>query len=72
METITIQADSKKAKAIKAFLKAFDISYKTSKKEEKPYDPEFVKKILNRSKNAKQGNVIEINPNDIWGSLGLK
>jgi hypothetical protein len=50
METITIQVDSKKAKAIKAFLKAFDISYKTSKKEEKPYDPEFVKMVLEASK----------------------
>ena len=50
METITIQVDSKKSKAIKAFLKAFDISYKTSKKEEKPYDPEFVKMVLKASK----------------------
>jgi hypothetical protein len=68
METITIQADSKKAKAIKAFLKAFDISYKTSKKEEKPYDPEFVKMVLEASK--EEGGK-EIDPRNPWKSLGL-
>lgn len=50
METIIIQADAKKAKDIKEFLKAFDISFKTSKKEESPYDPEFVKKVLKARK----------------------
>ena len=78
METIIIQAESKKAKAIKQFLKAFDVSFSTdsSKKqletEESPYNPEFVKKILKRRESAKQGNVVEINPDDLWGSLGLK
>jgi hypothetical protein len=72
METIIIQADAKKAKAIKDFLKAFDIAFKTSKKEESPYDPEFVKMVLERSKNAKEGSTTRLNPNDIWGSLGLK
>jgi len=28
--------------------------------------------VLERSESAKQGNVVEIYPNDIWGSLGLK
>ena len=65
METIIIHAESKKAKAIKQFLKAFDVSFSTdsSKKqaetEESPYNPEFVKKILKRQESAKQGNVIE-------------
>lgn len=40
----------KKAKAIKEFLKTFDISFKTSKKKESPYDPEFVKMVLKASK----------------------
>lgn len=72
METIIIQADSKKMKALKAFLKAFNISFTVSEKEEKPYDPAFVKKILERAKSAKAGNTTIINPNDLWGSLGLK
>jgi hypothetical protein len=50
METIIIQADAKKAKAIKEFLKAFDITFKTSKKEESPCDSEFVKMVLKASK----------------------
>ncbi|MGX1023216.1 DUF2683 family protein [Psychroflexus sp. MBR-150] len=78
METIIIQTEAKKAKAIKQFLKAFDVSFssdsseKSSKSEESPYNPEFVKKILERQKSAKEGNVVEINPDDLWGSLGLK
>jgi hypothetical protein len=31
-------------------LKAFDITFKASKKEESPYDPEFVKMVLKASK----------------------
>ncbi len=73
METIIIQTEDKhKAKAIKDFLKAFDINFKSEELEESPYNPEFVKKIKDRSKSAREGNVIEINPNDLWGSLGLK
>lgn len=63
METIVIQAEPKKAKAIKQFLKAFDVSFKTTKKEESPYDPAFVKKILKRSKSAKSGNTIVYDEN---------
>jgi len=63
METIIIQAESKKAKALKQFLKAFGIDFKVEQtKEESPYDPAFVKKILERSENAKKGNTIEYTP----------
>lgn len=73
METIIIQAESKKAKALKQFLKAFGIAFKVEQTtDESPYDPEFVRKILERSENAKKGNTITINPKDLWGSLGLK
>ena len=34
-----------------------------------PYNPEFVKKIKAAEK---RGSYKEINPNDVWGSLGLK
>ena len=82
METIIIHADSKKMKALKAFLKAFEISFTVSnieeapsnseKKGQSPYDPKFVSKILKRLESSKKGNTVEINPNDLWGSLGLK
>jgi len=78
METIVIQTDIKKAKAIKQFLKAFDVSFSSDsseelvKSEESPYNPEFVKKIHERQKSAREGNVVEVNPDDLWGSLDLK
>ena len=63
METIIIRADSRKAKALKQFLKAFGIDFKVEQTaEESPYDPEFVNKILERSENAKKGNTIEYTP----------
>ena len=75
MNTITVYADSKITKALIAIFKALSVSFelkKDVKKEEKPYDPEFVKMVLERSESAKKGNTIEINPRDLWGSLGLK
>ena len=72
METIKIHVDSNKAKAIKQFLKAFGVAYEVEHPGESPYNPEFVKKVLERSKNAKEGNTVKINPKDLWGSLGLK
>jgi hypothetical protein len=60
METIVIQTEDKnKAKAIKDFLKAFDINFKSELSEESPYNPEFVKKIKDRSESAREGNIIE-------------
>ncbi len=56
METIIIQADSSKAKALKQFLKAFGVAFKVEKHENSPYDPDFVQKIKERSQSAKKGN----------------
>ena len=55
MTTFTINLeDSKKASALKKFLEAFEIPFtKTpgkAKKEESPYNPEFVEKILEDQK----------------------
>ena len=76
MNTIIVHADSKVSKALIAIFKALNVSYEikkeNSKEEESPYDAEFVKKILERSENAKRGNVTTIDPKDLWGSLGLK
>lgn len=46
METLIIQSEPQKIKAIKTFLKAFDVSFTIAKKEEKPYNPAFVKMVL--------------------------
>ena len=65
MNTIIVHADSKISKALIAIFKALNVSYEIKKeynKEESPYDPEFVKKIVERSENAKRGNVVEYTP----------
>ncbi|WP_026978435.1 DUF2683 family protein [Flavobacterium tegetincola] len=72
MDTIIIHAEPKKKKALIEILKAFDIPYEVKKKAEKTYDPEFVKMVLERRASAKNGNTTLINPEDLWGSLGLK
>ena len=72
MDTIIIQAEPKKKKALLAILKAFDIPYEVKKVADVPYDPAFVKMVLERRESAKEGNTTLINPNDLWGSLGLK
>lgn len=66
METIIIQAESKKAKALKQFLKAFGIAFKVEQTtDESPYDPEFVKKILA----TKHEKSTRINPEKPWESI---
>ena len=65
MNTIIVHADSKISKALIAIFKALNVSYEIKKensKEASPYDPEFVKKIVERNENAKRGNVVEYTP----------
>jgi hypothetical protein len=72
MNTLVIKAEEDKIAQITAFLNTLQVSFTVKKKAEKPYNPEFVKMVLERSASAKKGNVTQINPNDLWGSLGLK
>lgn len=65
METIVIKADLKKAKAIKQFLKAFGISFKSITSENEIYNQDFVNKILN----TKDEKSTRINPDNLWGSI---
>jgi len=49
METIIIESEGKTSEKIKAFLKEINVSFKIktkTKKKDKPYDPEFVKMVL--------------------------
>ena len=63
METLIIHTETDKIKAIAKLLKAFNVSFEIKK--EKPYDPEFVKKIL-ATKNEKS---TRINPHKLWESI---
>lgn len=65
MNTFIVHADGKISKALVAIFKALDVPFeikKEKREEESPYDPEFVKKILERAENAKKGNVVEYTP----------
>lgn len=82
MTTITIKID-KRTKAGKAFMamsesffkgvegiEIIETNSKTATIEEKgSYNPEFVKMVLDSAKSKKR---TVVDPNDIWGSLGLK
>lgn len=65
MESIFIETENKEQiKAIKAFLKLINVSFTTKK--EKKYDPEFVKKITESSKEADEGKLTTVNVKDLW------
>lgn len=79
--TIKINERSKKGKAFLEFAKTFfdegkDIEIIESdlkiKEEGSIYSKEFIAKIKISEENIKKGEVFILNPDDIWGSLGLK
>jgi hypothetical protein len=55
MDTFVVRADSKTSKALITIFKAFNVSFEVHKdkkqKEESPYDPEFIKMVLEGNKN---------------------
>lgn len=76
MTTITVNKKSKAGKILLDLAKM--LSEKNAKDVliseknvvgESPYDPEFVAKIEQAEKEA---DFVEVNPEDLWGSLGLK
>ncbi|MBP6794327.1 MAG: hypothetical protein KA143_04690 [Saprospiraceae bacterium] len=64
METLIIHTEKEKLTALKSFLEEMNITFEvkkpksSSKKEDRPYDPEFVKMILERTESARQGNTV--------------
>jgi len=65
MEILLVRPEnSEQLKAVKAVLKVLNVDF-TSKKE-KNYDPEFVKKIQESRKQAKDGKVSKINTESLW------
>lgn len=71
MDTIIIHTETKKTKALVSFLKAFDISFEIKKgnKEEKPYNPEFVKMILEASKSNNRRVLDDAYKKELFGEL---
>lgn len=82
MTTFTIKINER-TKAGKAFrmltetffkdAKGIEITEKSDEKEDEVYNPEFVKKILERTASSKNPEEIKkwkkINPDDVWGSI---
>lgn len=60
METIIIETEGQNLEKIKAFLKEMNVSFKSKIKKEKPYNPEFVKMVLESSK-SNQRRVLDDN-----------
>lgn len=68
MTTLTVSPRNKKELAtVKKVLELLNVKFVPA--EESPYDSEFVEKIKNAEK---RGKFKTVNPNDVWGSLGLK
>ncbi|QOW10813.1 hypothetical protein Q73A0000_10730 [Kaistella flava (ex Peng et al. 2021)] len=59
---------SEEANALKAFAKALKIKFEVK---EKPYNPEFVAKILESQKQAKEGKVTRVKKENLKEFLGL-
>jgi hypothetical protein len=76
MTTITINERTKAGKALLELAKLLAVTNKGIKieEEESPYNPEFVAKIKKSydDYNTGKSKSITLDPNDIWGSLGLK
>lgn len=75
MTTITINERTKAGKTLLELARLLAVTNKGVEIEEKSsYNPEFVEMIKNRAADYKSGksNSVTVDPNDIWGSLGLK
>nr|WP_294928949.1 DUF2683 family protein [uncultured Flavobacterium sp.] len=82
MTTIKINERTKTGKAFMAMLETFfkdvegieiiETDSKKINKEEGRYSPEFIEKVRKAEENIKNGETTTLNPDDIWGSLGLK
>lgn len=64
METLIVHPKTKEQlAALKAFIKALKIDFKSEKS---PYDPEFVEKILQGKKDIENGKGTKIAVEDLW------
>lgn len=64
METLIVQPKTKEQlTALKAFIKALKIDFKSEKS---PYEPEFEEKILQGREDIKNGKGVKIATKDLW------
>ncbi|MFV8326136.1 DUF2683 family protein [Flavobacterium sp. ZS1P14] len=75
MTTITINERTKAGKTLLELARLLAVTNKGVEIEEgSSYNPEFVEMIKKREADHKSGKSksVTVDPNDIWGSLGLK
>jgi hypothetical protein len=64
METLIIRTEKEKLNALKTFLEEMNITFEIKKpkvkKEDRPYDPIFVKKVLDSMQEYKEGNYVQL------------
>ncbi len=64
METLIIHTEKEKLSALKSFLEEMNITFEVKKskvkKEDRPYDPVFVNKILDSMQQYKEGNYVQL------------
>lgn len=66
MEAILLHPSTKEQlEAIKALAKALKMPFET-RAEGSPYDPEFVKQILQAEEDIKNGKGVKIRTEDLW------
>jgi hypothetical protein len=68
METLIIHPEGEdKAKALKGFLKAFNIRFESYIDEKQnPYNPEFIAKIERGNDDVRTGHTTKISLDEIW------
>lgn len=62
--------NEEQANALKAFVKALKMKFEVAK--DKPYNPEFVKKIKRSKKEFQEGKYTTVNKDNLESFLGLK
>jgi len=82
MTTIKINENTKTGKAFMAMFEAFfkgvegieivENNHDQVNEEEVVYSRQFIEKVKKAEENIKNGETTTLNPDDIWGSLGLK
>lgn len=63
---ITHPSTAEEVTAIKAFVKALKIKFEIRTKDDQPYDPAFVEKVLEGDKDFENGNYKVIKTEDLW------
>ncbi|RZK54025.1 MAG: hypothetical protein EOO87_11510 [Pedobacter sp.] len=64
MSTIIVHPENKEQlSALKAFMKAFNISFEENKT---PYNPKFVDKMKVSKQQAENGETVKITLDDVW------